>query len=194
MLKNYLIKKEFENNITSEDAGILLSKNGIEDFAKTFAWDFKTGTFCASSCYGALVALPLGKTLHLYELSALNFQPEIKTKDLNFVSMGSGQNLADPFLGFIKQVFWLGQLPTRSQGIFATTWAIQHAIDLNVGGINAPIQLAVLSLDKNGAPKTELLSQDQIDDHMKCVNEAKKHLAQFNNKLSDEFSKDIPKL
>ena len=45
--------------------------------------------------------------------------PEIATNDLPFVTIGSGKNLADPFLAFIRQIFWPTRLPTLAEGRFA---------------------------------------------------------------------------
>jgi hypothetical protein len=42
-----------------------------------------------------------------------DFQPEIKRGKLFFVSMGSGQPLADPFLAFVKRVLWKDQTVPR---------------------------------------------------------------------------------
>ena len=93
---------------------------------------------------GALIAFPTEKDLHLYEYPVGDLQPTQKTRGLWHVSMGSGQMLCDPFLGFLRRIFWPKVQPTLSEGIFAVTWALQYAIDLNTGGIDGPIQIAIL--------------------------------------------------
>jgi len=54
---------------------------------------------------GCLLAFPLGATLHLCEYQYLTLQPEFKSKDLWFVSMGSGQQMTDSFLAFLAKIF-----------------------------------------------------------------------------------------
>ena len=34
------------------------------------------------------------------------------TKDMPFISLGSGKMSADPFLGFLRKVYWPSNLPT----------------------------------------------------------------------------------
>jgi hypothetical protein len=68
-----------------------------------------------------------------------DFQPEIKRGKLFFVSMGSGQPLADPFLAFVKRVLWKDQTPTVDAAKIGVYWALSHTIDcasgLHVTGI-----------------------------------------------------------
>ena len=113
-----------------------LSSLAIADFRSTEA---------PRDGYGALIAFHSNKESHLCEFTWNGFQPELKTKDIWYVSMGSGQNIADPFLGFIRSVFWKGGLPKYQDAIFAVAWTLQHVINLNTGGIQGPAQIAVLN-------------------------------------------------
>jgi len=56
--------------------------------------------------FGALLAFSASGKFHLCEFATQDFQPEFKTVDLWYVSMGSGQLIADPFLGLIRKIFW----------------------------------------------------------------------------------------
>ena len=79
------------------EVGNLIAKNTINNFSSTNA---KTGQ------YGALAAVPCRKKAELIEFDLAGFQPEFKTDDNWYASMGSGQMVADPLLGFVRRVFW----------------------------------------------------------------------------------------
>ncbi len=146
--------------------------------------------------YGALVAFPAEHKLHLCEFSTSDFQPELKTENIWYASMGSGQLIADPFLGFMRKVFWSDGMPSLQDGIFIATWTLQHAIDVNAGGVNGPIQLAVLKLEKT-VPVARMLTQPEMDEHLQNVSGAMTHLRQYMEKVagrSTEAIPDVPKL
>jgi hypothetical protein len=152
------------------------SKAGIDDFAFTQA---QRGT------YGALIAFPCGKTFHLCELAITNFQPEFKNVNMWFVSMGSGQPITDPFLALLKRVFWKSGQPTVNEAVFAITWALQHVIELNPGGVNGPPQIAVLKMEGDRDPqlKARLLDDAAIQEHINNVQGAEDHLAKYRETL-----------
>lgn len=77
----------------------LLSRKFLEDLNYTF---LKPGQ------YGALVAFPVQQKICLCEFDVQYFQPELKNERLWYVSMGSAQPIMDPFLGFIREIFWQG--------------------------------------------------------------------------------------
>lgn len=55
--------------------------------------------------FGALLAFPCNHIPHLCEFEVGTLQPELKTNKLWYVSMGSGQTIADPFLALMREVF-----------------------------------------------------------------------------------------
>lgn len=155
-----------------------------------------TSTQAPMGQYGALVAFPADHQLHLCEFATSDFQPELKTENIWYVSMGSGQIIADPFLGLMRNVFWSDGMPTLQDGIFIATWTLQHAIEVNAGGVNGPIQLAVLK-NENGNPSARMLSQDEMIEHQQNVEGAMAHLRQYMEKVagrSSEAIPDVPKL
>ena len=130
--------------------------------------------------FGALVAFPTGSHSHLCEFAVGDFQPELKTDDsLWYVSMGSGQPITDPFLGFMRRVFWKDDLPSSQDGIFAVTWALQQAIEINPGGINGPMQIAVLGPDKKGKLFARLLEESELAEHKNNVEGAISYLSNY---------------
>jgi 20S proteasome alpha/beta subunit len=164
------------------DVGRQLAANAVNDFASTKA---TMGT------YGALVAFPCGNALELCEFAASNFQPELK-RDIWYVSMGSGQPIADPCLGFIRQAFWSDGPPSIEDGVFAVVWTLVQAIKLNPGGINGPMQIAKLAT-RDGKPSARLLGADEIEEHEDNVNGAIEHLRQYGKKVQGTEAAELPK-
>lgn len=93
---------------------------------------------------GALIAACIKGEPHLIEYDPVTFQPEIKEDNLFYVSMGSGQTLAEPFLAFVARVLWRNTRPSVERAKFGVYWALLHTIKLAPGGIGGPIRLAEL--------------------------------------------------
>lgn len=153
-----------------------LSMAAINDFAETK---------CNQGQYGALVAFPCKSGRHLVEFAVADFQPELKNKNLWYVSMGSGQSIIDPFLGLFREVFWGDDPPSVQDAIFATTWMLDHAVKVNPGGVNAPIRIAVLESVK-GDWKARLLSDDELLEHQGGVAAAKDALRHYKERMVKE--------
>ena len=166
------------------EVGKFLTQHAINDF---------NSTGVAMGQFGSLVAFPTGNQSYLCEFAVNDFQPELKTDDsLWYVSMGSGQPITDPFLGFMRRVFWKDDLPSSTDGIFAVTWALLHAIEINPGGINEPMQIAVLGPDKKGKLFAKLLEESELAEHKNSVEEAISHLRNYAQASSDEPPPALP--
>jgi len=170
-----------------------LAKCAIDNFKFTHIYPFPPGVG-----YGALLAFCKNKQLYLCEFDPNNFQPELKEADLKkiwYVAMGSGQLIADPFLGFIRDVFWDNTPPSCQDGIFAAVWTLSHTIDLNPGGINGPIRIATLRLVE-GKYEARILDDEELIEHKQHVAEIKKHLREYRDQMrtsSSSSTPDIPK-
>jgi len=128
-----------------------------------------------------LVALATRGTAHLIQFD-YQCAPEMATDDLPFVTIGSGQNIADPFLAFLRRVFWKDRLPSTPEGGFAVMWTLIHAINTAPGGIAEPIRLAVLQMT-GAQPSARLLSDTELREHRVMVKEAEKYLNSFPESL-----------
>src|SRR5690606_12875728 len=86
----------------------------------------------AQSSYmsASIVALIVQGKPELFQFT-FDAASEQATGDIPFIAVGSGQQLADPFLAFLRRIFWKDHLPTLNEGIFAALWTLKHAIDLN---------------------------------------------------------------
>lgn len=134
--------------------------------------------------YGGLMAFPCKHEHHLVEFALRDFQPEFKDENIWYVSMGSGQLIVDPFLAFIRDVFWDGGPPTTQDAIFATTWALDHVIKVNPGGVNGPVRIATLT-KINGDWTAQLLSDDDLLEHRANVEAAKDALRNYKVRMSE---------
>ncbi len=183
-----IASKEHVFDKTPIGVGKELSSRGIKDFQYTF---IQPGQ------YGALVAYVSKGSFHLCEFAVTNFQPELKTKEskLWFVSMGCGQFITDPFLGFMRRVFFKDRLPTVADAIFITTWTLQHVIELNVGGINGPIQMAAIKDKSKDQFVASIITEADLSEHCGNVRAAETYLAGYKDILSGSESKEkIPEL
>lgn len=114
------------------------------------------------------------------ELIQFDYQchPEWTTDDLPFVSIGSGQGIADPFLAWIRFVFWRNRLPTLAEGRFAVYWTLSHAIRLAPGGIGPPIQMAALEKTTGPCVAREL-SEPELKEHEVAITEYENAIEQL---------------
>lgn len=94
--------------------------------------------------FGGLMAGAANDGPFLAEFATTDFQAEMKAGKVFFVSMGSGQILADPFLAFVCRVLWKGEMPDVDHGKFGVYWVLSHTIQLAPGKVGLPICLATL--------------------------------------------------
>jgi hypothetical protein len=147
-----------------------LSRLAIEDFKSSYA---------PAAQYGALVAFPFQGRQYLCEFALRDFQPEMKTERLWYCSMGSAQAITDPFLALMREIYWNDGLPTVQEAAFVVTWTLEHAIQVNPGGVNGPIRIGVLQdLGKN-QPTARILADDELDEHRQNIMEAKQILRDY---------------
>jgi len=128
-----------------------------------------------------LVALAARDGPHLVQFDC-ECCPEVTTNDLPFVSIGSGQLIADPFLAFLKRIFWKHRPPSVTEGIFAINWTLEHAIDTAPGGIARPITLGELKMEGT-QPKARILSNDELKEHSEMRTRAEAHIKKFEELL-----------
>lgn len=131
-----------------------------------------------------VIAAPIDQQLRLYQFDC-GGAPEEATDDLPFIAIGSGQQLADPFLAFLRHVFWKDSLPNVAKGIFATLWSLEHAIRTNPGGVAEPMQLMILSKDEQDRCSVTEFAEEELEEHREAVREAESYLARFGREQGD---------
>lgn len=128
----------------------------------------------ASDCIcGGLLAAGFKDGLKLIEITP-QIAVEYMTPDMPFISMGSGKASADPFLGFLRKVFWPTSLPTIQEGALAAYWTIQHAIDMKVAGVGFGVDVFVVE-PSDKTYKARKLDDAELTEHadfMKASEEA----------------------
>ena len=164
------------------EVGKRLAAEARRDFDATGAFKQRqdaAGVYAVCD-YGALVAFWKHGKGHLLELEVGTLQPEFKSDEgLWWVSMGSGQPIVDPFLGLMSKAFCSTARPQLPIGRFITSWALNHAIELNVGGINAPQAIAVLSTEGGKQPVARLLHDEELQEHLAMVKAVYEHMGRF---------------
>ncbi|HUO32595.1 MAG TPA: hypothetical protein VMU80_25505 [Bryobacteraceae bacterium] len=125
----------------------------------------------------SVVAMPLSKDAHLFQFDQ-NCSPELATTDLPFIAVGSGQKGADPFLAFLRRIFWTNGQPSVADGVFATIWCLDQAIRTNPGGVGDPIQVMTLEKITGNWAARELSALD-FEEHRQNIAEAEQALANY---------------
>jgi len=186
----YIIEKAYSEKVffgTQHYTGVgtELCKRTLMDFSST---GVRPGQ------YGALVGFALGEKPCLCEFPVSDFQPEFKTETMWYCSMGSGQPITDPFLALMREFFWEHGSPTVQDATFAVTWALDHAVKINPGGINGPVRIAVLE-KREGKFRARLLDDDDLDEHRQNIGQAKERLRELPKSQSADApdTPDIPK-
>jgi hypothetical protein len=170
------VKKEwptFQNNAGVRDDPIDVMKRLYNAGAKDF-----NDTGAPKGQYGALVAFPSNNKAQLVEYPPGDFQPELKSTRLWYASMGSAQHITDTFLAFVRDVYWGGKLPNVYDATFAVVWTLEHAIQINPGGVNRPVKVATLA-KRDKAFAARVLEVGELDEHLQNIAEAKRIMREF---------------
>jgi 20S proteasome alpha/beta subunit len=126
------------------------------------------GTAALNDCnHGSILAFPVQQKSCLLQMTG-SCAPEEASEQLPFVAIGSGQSTADPFLAFIRRLFWRDGLPTVGDGIFSAIWTLRYAIEANIGLTN-PIQVVKLEAATGGSWKAAELSADELGEHFQMI-------------------------
>jgi len=184
------INEAWKQKVFSNDPVIIgksISKACIHDFSSTYC-KFE-------GQIGALVAFPSNHDFHLCEFAALDFQPELKKDELWWVSTGSGQQIVDSFMAFLKSTFWKdGEISNHQDVCLAVYWALKHVININPGGIQGPIQIAVLEKVEKGKTKARFLAEEELIGHEENMDGAIDCLRAYADKVSGKDTENAPDL
>lgn len=118
-----------------------------------------------------------------------DLQPRLLDPNHYWFAFGSGKQFADPFLAFLTGIFGIGQ-PSISTGKFIATWAVQHAIETNTGGVNGPIQMYVLAKEQDGSYSITEMCQQDIDDQSQAIEGARAALVEWRDQMSGELQEE----
>lgn len=126
----------------------------------------------ASALSSTLLAIHLDGRIRLVQFDQQG-APEEATVDLPFVCLGSGQLLADPFMTFLRGVFWdKGRLPSLAEATFATVWTLTQAIDVSPAYLAEPIHVFTLTQESTLRVAREL-EPSELQEHRQAASEAR---------------------
>ena len=168
------------------DVGRILAQAARKDFMDTGVSPGNLGGLVAFKCKE--------RPPVIIEFEPDNFQPEMKTNDNWYVSMGSGQHVADPLLGFIRKVFWGNAPPNLQEGIFAVTMVLKLGCEMTPFGVDFPVQMATIRQRKNQRIVAQRIAEEELAEHKQNVDEAINYFKQYNNILrkSEEPKATLP--
>lgn len=131
----------------------------------------------AHANHSAVVAASCGGTDRLFQFSE-TCAPEEATDGLPYVTMGSGQTNADPFMAFMRRVFFPTTVPPVVDGVFVVNWALIQG-GMATPGIGGAPQIAVLQKSK-----ARLLDPNDLVEHNAAVEDAERALVEWRTQLS----------
>lgn len=164
-----------------------LAAEGVKDFSSTGIPRHPQHGFG----FGAMLAVPLGDKAELVEFGLTDFQPERKIGNMHFVSMGSGQILADPFLAFVSRVLWGGKQPDVKAAMFGVYWALRHAITYAPGGVGEPINISILRREK-GQWLARCLAEDELQEQSQHISAIEARIAKYPAEVISEAPSTLP--
>lgn len=117
-----------------------------------------------------------------------NGAPERATKDLPFVALGSGQQIADPFLAFLKRLIWSDVQPTTAEGKLVGVWTTDHVCATNAGGVGGAVQAMVLTKGARIVELDETITQE----HRQLIAGAERSIVAFLRSPATSVAPPIP--
>jgi len=140
-----------------------------------------------SAICSILIAIPISKKPCLIQFNQ-QCSPEEATDNLPFVSIGSGQKIADPFLAFLRRIFWPNKLPTLAEGVLTVLWTLEHAIITNPGGVSEPKQIVTIEKENSNKYKVHELQDTELKEHIEAIHNIEKYLSDFPSKLKGDIN------
>lgn len=166
------------------ELGKYFSAATVQDFASTRA---------PQGAFGAMLAFPCQNRPFLCTFDPEHLQPELIEERLWYDSMGSAKPITDPFLALMRRAFWTTGPPLVYDAVFAVTWALEHAVEVNPGGVNGPIRIAVLERSSGREFRARRLSEEDLLEHKENVEAAYDALRKFRDRQSATTG-DLPEI
>lgn len=117
------------------------------------------------------------------------FQPCMMDADNYYMALGTGKQLADPFLKYITDLMCPRQ-PTVREAIFLSYWTILHVINSGPGGVDHPIRIGTLTSDGAEA-YVKVLGDTEIDDQQQAVAGLQDVLRKWRDQVSGSVEAEV---
>ena len=142
------------------------------------------GRIVESLACSFMVAFPI-KDSHILLVYDESSQSLEVTYSSPFFTIGSGSFQADPFLAFVKRIFWSDSVPkTLADGVFCVLWTLDHVSRVNAGlGVGGRPHVFVLRKDGSSWQAAKL-SQDYIAEQLVSIESAEDSLRAFGSRFS----------
>jgi hypothetical protein len=194
------VDRTYKDNLLSGKDSIQAMKILSEKIRDEIRPEFEAAAM-AQKCLGngaltsafttTLIALPVKRIPSLFQFDQQGSSEE-STEGLPFVSIGSGEQIADPFLGFVKKIFWKDGLPSVNGGVFAALWTLEHVTLIHPGGVAKPLQIVVLK-EEGGNWAAKELCETELVEHYEAIEAAEKTLSDFSKQLeTPECAEEVP--
>jgi hypothetical protein len=108
--------------------------------------------------------------------------------------LGLASNALARFSGSWSMSF--AEMASRNlrEAVFLATWALDHVIETNPGGVAGPIRIAVFERDASGAYQPRTLPETEIAEHQQAVESAEAALRQWRDeKQSGRAAEGAPR-
>lgn len=139
--------------------------------------------FCKS-----LIALPIKDGPRLFQFD-YGGNPEEATEELPCVALGSGQQIADPFLAFLRKILWQKRQPIMAEGRLVAAWTVRHVAETNPGGVALPLQMTCLTMK---AGKAVIEPMEGQEEHFQQIDAAEAALRDYFLKKGKEAAAAPP--
>jgi 20S proteasome alpha/beta subunit len=128
------------------------------------------GAAQADAMCGCLLAATFRDGFKLIEISPQGGW-EYLTENIPFVCIGSGKFNADPFLRYLRSVFFQDLSPNLNEAVLAAYWTVQACIDAGTNGVGMGVDVFVL--DATGKkPVARQLDEADLAEAKSFVKEA----------------------
>ncbi len=101
------------------------------------------GAAQADALCGCLLAANFKDGVKLVEISPQGGW-EYLSENIPFVCIGSGKANADPFMRYLRSVFFQDQSPNLNEAVLAAYWTVQACIDAGTQGVGMGVDVFVL--------------------------------------------------
>ena len=112
----------------------------------------------------------------LFQIQYIGSPASYSSDQLPFATIGSGADMADPFLEFLKRSYMRGKRLNLERGILLAIWAMHHAIETNNGGVGHPIQLVTIS-NRGGNWEPREVPKEEFDLQFQSVIDLERQIA-----------------
>ncbi len=138
----------------------------------------------------SLIALPVQDSAALLAFDEFAQSIEVALESW-FFSIGSGSFQADPFLAFIKRIFWSDSAPQKTtDGVFCVLWTLDHVSRVNAGlGVGGRPNVFVLK-KTDTTWKAERLNEHDLEEQLIAIQAAEDKLREFRERFSPKSPAD----